>query len=284
MSVSVFDKISQAYYDLTAAEKKTADYIMAHQQRSQFLSIAELAERSGVAEATVSRFCRRLGYAGFNAFKLAIANASSAQERDSTMLSGPVEPTDSFREMCQKLYQAEHAAMLQTLDSIRAEQLSAAADALSAASKVLCMGQGGSMLMAAEACHLFSTVSGKFFAVQDSHSQLLAAVNMAPDELLFFFSYSGATRDMMETMQAAKKSGAKILLVTRFPQSPGARISDYILPCGSNESLLQLGSVPARIAQLFLLDLLFTEFCRRDLAECTRRRERIAAEMEKKHL
>lgn len=284
MSVSVFDKISQAYYDLTAAEKKTADYIMAHQQRSQFLSIAELAERSGVAEATVSRFCRRLGYAGFNAFKLAIANASSARERDSSMLSGPVEPTDSFREMCQKLFQAEHTAMLQTIDSIRAEQISAAADALSAASKVLCMGQGGSMLMAAEACHLFATVCGKFFTVQDSHSQLLAAVNMAPDDLLFFFSYSGATRDMMETMQAAKNSGAKILLVTRFPQSPGARLSDYILPCGSNESLLQLGSVPAKIAQLFLLDLLFTEFCRRDLAECTRRRERIAAEMEKKHL
>lgn len=84
------------------------------------------------------------------------------------------------------------------------------ADALHAANKVLCMGQGGSILMAAEACHLFATVSGKFFAVQDSHTQLLTAVNMDPGDLLFFFSYSGATRDMMETMQAAKKSGAKI--------------------------------------------------------------------------
>ena len=47
MNESVFDKISAAYYELTAAEKKTADFIMANQGRSQYLSIAELAEYSG---------------------------------------------------------------------------------------------------------------------------------------------------------------------------------------------------------------------------------------------
>ena len=48
-----------------------ADYVVLHQRETQFMSISELAEACGVAEATVSRFCQRLGYKGYSAFKLA---------------------------------------------------------------------------------------------------------------------------------------------------------------------------------------------------------------------
>lgn len=47
-----------------------ADYAVIHQQKTLFMSISELAEEAGVAEATISRFCKRLGYKGYSAFKL----------------------------------------------------------------------------------------------------------------------------------------------------------------------------------------------------------------------
>lgn len=284
MSESVFDKISAAYYELTAAEKKTADYIMANRGRSQYLSIAELAEYSGVAEATVSRFCRRLGYKGFNAFRLALANASYSLTPEAGLLSGPVESGDSFSEMCQKLYSADQSAMHQTLELIDEERISRAADLMHAAGRVVCMGQGGSMLLAQDTSHLFSTVSGKFSAVADSHTQIMTAVNMDCDDVILFFSFSGATKELIDTMQAAKSRGVKSLLVTRFLKSPGAQLADLVLPCGANESPLQLGSIPAKIAQLFLMDVLFSEFCRRDLEACRASRERLAAALEVKHL
>ena len=283
MAESVFEKISRDYYELTAAEKRTADYVMANQERCQELSIAELAELSGVAEATVSRFCRRLGYKGFNAFKLAIANASAAGA-DSGVLSGPVAEGDSVEEMCQKLYSADQDAMFQTLELIEPEKIRKAADLLWAAGRVVCMGQGGSMLLAEVAGNLFATVSGKFSSMSDSHSQVVTAVNMDPEDVILFFSYSGATRDMLDTMRAAKTRGVKLLLVTRFPKSPGAALADVTLLCGSNEGPLQLGSVPAKIAQLFLVDVLFSEYCRRDLKTCRQSRGRVAAAMEGKHL
>ena len=74
---NVFAKINNEYYQLTGAEKKVADYAVAHQQKTQYMSISELAEEAGVAEATISRFCRRLGYKGYNAFKLAVANSTA---------------------------------------------------------------------------------------------------------------------------------------------------------------------------------------------------------------
>ena len=92
---NVFEKINSEYYQLTSAEKKVADYVVIHQHKTQFMSISELAEESGVAEATISRFCRRLDYKGYNAFKLAVAN-STASRVESLPTQGEVLPEDSI--------------------------------------------------------------------------------------------------------------------------------------------------------------------------------------------
>ena len=157
-------------------------------------------------------------------------------------------------------------------------------DILEDAERVCCMGQGGSMLIASEAAHLFSTANGKFFAVSDSHMQMMRAANMGEKDAVFFFSYSGATRDMMETLQVARERGARIILITRFPKSPGGALAEVVLRCGANESPLQLGSVAAKLAQLFLLDVLFAEYCRRAPDGYEENRERIAAALADKHL
>lgn len=281
---SVFTKINDEYYQLTASEKKTADYVMAHQREAQFMSISELAEASSVAEATVSRFSRRLGYKGFNAFKLALANSAARMRTDANPLSGEVLDDDSLTDVCRKLYAADVSAMTQTLELIKPDDIKAAADLLERAGKVLCMGQGGSMIIASEAAHLFSTASGKFFAVGDSHMQVIAATTMSADDVILFFSYSGATKDMIETLQLARARGAKSILITRFPKSPGAALADVVLQCGANESPLQLGSVAARIAQMYLMDVLFSELCRRDLDNIRQSRSRIAEALADKHL
>ena len=242
---NAFERISNAYYHLTAAEKKVADYVIIHQRDTQYMSISELAEACGVAEATVSRFSKRLGYKG---------------------------------------YTANLDAMEQTLGLLRPEAVKAAGDLLERADKVLCMGQGGSMLAAQEAAHLFSTVSGKYFPVGDSHMQTIAAAQLGPGDVILFFSFSGSTRDLVELARLARERGARINLVTRFPTSPGAALADVVLQCGANESPLQLGSVPARVAMIFVTDVLFSEVCRRDLETCRAHRRQVADALAEKHL
>ena len=140
------------------------------------------------------------------------------------------------------------------------------------------------MILASEAAHLFSICDGKFIPVSDSHMQIIASATLTEEDAVLFFSYSGATRDMMETLNVVRNQGAKILLITRFPRSPGAALADVVLQCGSNESPLQHGSVPARIAQLFLLDILFTRLCLLDQDRCGQNRQVIAAALADKHL
>ena len=75
-NMNILDRIHASYYQLSAAERKAADYVLLHYEQVQFMSITQLADECGVAEATVSRFCRSLKLKGFNAFKIELAKHS----------------------------------------------------------------------------------------------------------------------------------------------------------------------------------------------------------------
>ena len=197
---NVFTKINREYYQLTGAEKKIADYILSQRQDCQYMSISELAEVAEVAEATVSRFCRRLGYRGYSAFKLAVAGASAGQ-RPVNPLYGEILAEDNVGEMCRKICAADVDAITQTLAMIDPAAITAAADLLLGADQVLCMGLGGSMILATEAAHLFSTALPNFYAVEDSHHQAIRAAMLTSRDAVLYFSYSGSTRDMVELMK-----------------------------------------------------------------------------------
>lgn len=77
---NIFETISSQYFQLTNSEKKVADYVLRHRIDVQYMSISELAEECTVADATISRFCRRLGLTGYNAFKLELAKASMTRD------------------------------------------------------------------------------------------------------------------------------------------------------------------------------------------------------------
>jgi len=128
--INALEKISNAYYLLTAAEKKVADYVIAHQRESQYMSITELAEACGVAEATISRFAKRLDYKGYNAFKLAVAHSTAGRSSSGNPLSGEVLKEDSVANMCQKLFAANVDAMEQTLGLLQPEAVTAAGNLL----------------------------------------------------------------------------------------------------------------------------------------------------------
>ena len=282
-SEDVFTHVNREYYQLTGAEKKIADYVMLHQQECQFMSISQLSEEAEVAEATVSRFCRRLGYSGYNAFKLALAGSAGGRTMTNP-LSGEVIPEDSVSDMCRKLYTNHVDALTQTLELVRPEAVLEAAELLLRSDKVLCMGQGGSMILAQEAAHLFSTAKPNFFAIEDSHVQAVRAATLSERDAVLYFSYSGATKDLVDAMRIVKSRGAGAILITRFAHSPGAGYADVVLECGSRESPLQAGSVAARMAQLYLLDVLFSEVCRRDIETTRARRKQVAEALADKHI
>lgn len=283
ISQNVFETISSQYFQLTNSEKKVADYILGHRIDAQYMSISELAEECGVADATISRFCRRLGIGGYNAFKLELAKASMTRQT-AGLTEGPQESGNSFSELCRGIINENTAVLEQTAQLLEADQVHRALELIQHAGRVFCMGQGGSMVMAAEAWTMFSTISPKFMFVPDSHLQINTAALMGPKDVVLFFSYSGSTRDLQELLEVTKMRGVKVILISRFPKSPGGQKADVVLQCGANESPLHAGSATARIAQLFVLEVLFQKLVASAPDQAENCRESIAEAVSRKHL
>ena len=53
---------------LTNTEGKIANYVLEHYDEVLNYNISELAENAGVSDASVVRFCKNLGYKGYQDF------------------------------------------------------------------------------------------------------------------------------------------------------------------------------------------------------------------------
>ena len=122
------------------------------------------------------------------------------------------------------------------------------------------IGVGGSGITAYEAYSKFFRVSPKFHMFTDSHFQVMAAQNMTKDDLLIVFSLSGSTKDIVDTVQEAKKNNCKVIAVTNFKKSPITRHSDIILLSSYKGDSFNGGTFVEKVSQLYIIDILFMEY------------------------
>ena len=282
-NMSILERIRASYYQLTATERKVADYVLAHSKQVQFMSITQLADECGTADASISRFCKTLKLKGFNAFKLELAQHTAASQA-SGFGDDRSADTDTPEGRFKEIGRLSQEAISQTIELADPKAIERTVALLEQANRVYCMGSGGSMIMAMECAHLFSTVSNKFQAVSDSHMQISATGIMDPGDVILLFSYSGATTGGLQILELARNRGIHTVLVTRFPKSPAAKLAEHVLRCGSNESPMQIGSASAKVAQLIVMDLLYQEYFRRNREVCERNVKSIAASLSGMHI
>ncbi len=277
-NIDILERIHASYYQLTATERKVADYVLAQPEQVKFMSITQLADECGTADATISRFCRSLKLKGFNAFKIELARhatiAPKTEDHDGDTLLG----------RSREVGRLATDAIAQTMDLLDPQKIEQAVTLIEKANRVICIGSGGSVIMATTFAHLFSSVTGKFQAISDSHMQMSAVATMGKDDIIFLFSYSGATNAGLQLLELAKSRGIRTILITRFSKSPAARLADVVLRCGSNEGPFQAGSVAAKVAQLIVMDVLYQEYCHRNRAACEENIENIAAALSNMHV
>ena len=204
-----WDLLAEKQDSLTKSGTIIADYLTKHAEEAQFLSISSLAKACNMAEATIYRFCKQLGFEGYNEMKISLAQANVTPTPFSSYSLDPSMPTSS---LCDNVCASFQAAISNTMSVLDFDAIDEAALLLQRATSVYCLGQGGSRVLANDIWVRFATISNKFRNCGDSHTQLIAASLMGPGDVILFVSYSGSTHDMMDTLSVAKKTGAKIIL------------------------------------------------------------------------
>ena len=271
MSTNFWELLQQHQGDLTRSGRTVAEYLVQHAAEAQYLSISSLARECNVAEATVFRFCRSLGFEGYHEMRIALAQANAT---GAMVNQRELDPEASTATLCEHASGLFMTAINGTQNALSPEAVDRAAKMLHEAHQVFCLGQGGSMLLANDLCARFAGISNKFRTAGENHLQIMAAGLMTEADVVLFISYSGATRDMLETLRAAKTSGAKIILITHYEDSPGAKLADVVLLCGAQESPLDSGSIPIKVAVLYVGEVLLLRYILSDSEAAGKAQER----------
>ncbi len=269
MQEDFLTKIRSAYNQFTKAEKKVADYILQNPDQVLFMSISDLAETCKVGDTSVFRFCKTMNVKGYQEFKMTLSLSMRGNERESKEGDGGnVSLEDNIAELAGKVLEETIASIRETHSLLDFNKVTEAMNALSKAKRILFFGVGASMLTAMKAMNKFHRIEPKVYCSEMVSQQLMSAATMEKGDVAVIFSYSGATRDIVEIAKLAKQSGATVVSVTRFLKSELTEYTDILLLCGANVGSLQKGSTSAEISQLFLVDIMYTEYYRRHYEYC----------------
>lgn len=262
-------KIRSAYNQFTKAEKKVADYILENPKKVLFMSISDLAGACDVGDTSVFRFCKTMNVKGYQEFKMMLSLSMRASESPLTDTEDTtITLEDNISELAKKVLSENVSAIQETYSLIDVKQMTATMDALSSAKRIVFFGVGTSMLTAMKAMNKFLRIEPKVICNMDANMQLITASTLTDQDVALIFSYSGSTKDTVEIARSAKAAGAKTIVITRFTKSPLTEFADIILLCGANEGALQNGSTSAEISQLFLVDVMYSEYFRRHYKRC----------------
>jgi len=245
--------LSSLLGSLRNAEKRAAEYILSNTNEVMYLSITDLAEKSGTSEATVSRLCRRLGYKGYQEMKISAAMSAIPERKQ---LEETASESDDVHTICSKVFGASIRGLNETLSILDQAGLESAVEMLSRASKIEFYGNGGSAAVAKDAQHKFVKTGIPTVYYEDAHMQLMSSSLMRKGDVLVAISYSGSNKDISEAMKVARASGAFVILITGFARCPLAKLADVTLWVSAGETFKSESS-RSRIAQLCLLDALY---------------------------
>jgi len=241
------------YPSLKTALRKVADVILKQPEMAIYASVNEVAAMAAVSEATVMRFCRILGFKGFQDFKIALAREMVIP---SPRLHEEVGGEDDAA-LVRRVFQTSGAALQDTLEILEIGAMKEATQLLRQARQVMVIGVGGSGPAVAYAGNRFLLLGLKAYMCTDFYLMLMAVSLLSREDVVLAISNLGTTREIVETVGIAREKGARVMCITNNSLSPLARACNPALVTASREMTLPEEAVASLVCQISILDALF---------------------------
>lgn len=259
--------IKASYEKLSRAERRIADFLIENPSHIPPLYITELAEICGVSEATIVRFSKKFGFEGYQQLKLAIAKEDNTHPVNENITSAD-SPYDILTKVCDDIF----CSLEKTKNGVDRVALERCCNAILEANDIIVLGLGNSAPIANDAAHKMLRLGLRSRPYTDNHMQAIATAHAGVGTVVIGISHSGASRDILEAMENARKNGAVTIAITNFEKSPIESVSDIVLNTVSDETNYRILGLSSRISQLAIIDTIYSHLvCHIDNAQ-----ERIA--------
>jgi RpiR family transcriptional regulator, carbohydrate utilization regulator len=238
---------------LRPSERKLADYIVDAPREVLDLSMTEVAQRAGVSQPTIARFCHALGFSGFREFKIRLAQAVAADLPPAVYRD--VRPDEPVSGVAAKVLDRTIGALLQVRNNLSTDALAEAIVLLAQAKRIEFYGAGGSGIAAQDMQHKFFRLGMPSVAYADPHTFLMSATLLGAGDVVVAISNTGRTRDVVDAARTALEHGAKVIAITHGT-SPLARLATVGLHANVDEDTDVFSPMTSRTSHLAIGDIL----------------------------
>lgn len=250
------DIICASYERFFDAEKKIADYILDSKKAAVDMTVAELARASGTSDATVSRFCRRCGFKGYQDLKMALAKEIMEEERDSLQVSNEID-RGNLPQALQNILANKIAEMTGTIGMLDPDNLETILKILEHARIIQFAAVGNTVPVAMDGCFKFNQLGLCSICSTIWEAQMAGTYNLGPQDVVLIISNSGTSRRLVTLAEGAHENGARIIVITNNASSPLAALSDYQIITATREKLLTGEFWFSRIPAMLIIETLY---------------------------
>lgn len=254
--IDILGRIKDQLKLLSPAERKVGAAVLADVPRAVQDNIASLAERAGVSEPSVTRFCRAIGCQGVRDFKLKLAQSLVVGESYLNPDISP-KPTDSDLPAYWSPILADARGALREVErQLTPSSIQAAAETIANARRVFTFGLGGSATtLAEEAQYRLFRYGVNVSCCPEAYFMRMTAATLSKDDVVLAISLSGRTVELIDAVNLARGYGATTIAITATA-SPLADSVEHPLTVAITENHDTLTPTSVRFAYLAVMDLL----------------------------
>ncbi|MDO3408448.1 MurR/RpiR family transcriptional regulator [Saccharibacillus sp. CPCC 101409] len=249
---AVIAKIISQQQKYTYGENQIANFVIHNSEFITRHTITALANEIGVSETSINRFCKKVGFKGFNDFKIAVAQDSFYREMQTRKKERrDIDPIDALALDYNEL-------IVNTAAMVSEPELSKLAGQLKAARRIHIFGIFDSFLAAAALKNRLSLLGIQAEAVGDSRAMKIAAVHCGEDDLVIAFTRSGSTGEIIEAMTAAHANRAMTAAITCYESSPVTETVQTSIIVPDKMSVSSSAMMANHMTFLFVIDAMMS--------------------------
>ncbi len=247
--------LKSLYPNMHRVEKKIADFILSNKNDVISMTIAQIAKQCDIAESSIVRFSKTLGYSGFSEFKLNLASHSSHWD---TKIFENINPDDSTTSIINKVFTVNIATLQNTLNMLNAKLVDQAIEAIDRSNKIIFFGIGSSAPIANDFYYRFMRIGLPAHVATDPHIGILSSSLLDENSVAIAISHKGRSVETVETLRIAKEKKATTICITSFLNSPMTEYADIVLCASSTETEILNEAISSRIAHITILDCIYS--------------------------
>lgn len=254
----MLDRVMATLDALSPSEKRVGQLLIDNPRRFAAMSMSEIASECCVSKPTIVRFCKGLGYGGLAPVRQKLRGDT---EGGVPYVHSSVDAGDTSSHVAVKVVDSSIAALTLLragLPQKSIEQLcNRLAQAYAEHRTLSFYGSGHSGVVAQDAQLRFSRQGFNAAAFSDGYSQLLNAASRKEGDVVVALSSSGRTKELLESVDVAKRQGATVIAITAT-DTPLASIASIHLAIDHLEDMDRYMPMSSRLLHLVVIDIVAT--------------------------